>query len=113
VRLLATVDDPGALAAMARDALGPLGQLDEPGHADLVETLAALLAHNMHLAEAAEELYFHYNTIRHRLGRLRALLGERLTRPDERIGLSLAIAALRIAAVEQPQLAVTAGSSRR
>ncbi|MGN6189630.1 MAG: PucR family transcriptional regulator [Conexibacter sp.] len=103
VRLLATVDDPGALASMARDALGPLGALDEPGHADLVETLAALLAHNMHLAEAAEELYFHYNTIRHRLGRLRALLGERLARPEERIALSLAVAALRIAAIEQPQ----------
>ncbi|MBS1888678.1 MAG: PucR family transcriptional regulator ligand-binding domain-containing protein [Actinobacteria bacterium] len=112
LRLLATVEDPAALEQMARDVLAPLTLPDDD---DLVQTLAALLAHNLHVGEVAAELHFHYNTVRHRLGRLRALFGERLTDPEDRLALSLGIAALRIAALEagQPRSAArTTGSMR-
>jgi PucR family transcriptional regulator, purine catabolism regulatory protein len=107
VRLLASIPDV-ELAAMAREALGPLGDPGVPGRKDLLATLAALSAHNMRLADAAGDLYFHYNTVRHRLARLRLLLGSRIEDPDGRLSLSLAVAALRIVAVERPDLALGA-----
>jgi PucR family transcriptional regulator, purine catabolism regulatory protein len=103
-RLLALIPEVERLAAMAQDALGPLGEPDLPGRQDLLATLAALVAHNMRLADAAKDLYFHYNTVRHRLARLRKLLGSRIEEPDGRLSLSLALVALRIVAVERPDL---------
>jgi purine catabolism regulator len=103
VRLLASIP-VAELAAMAQEALGPLGDPALPGREDLLATLAALSAHNMRLADAAGDLYFHYNTVRHRLARLRRILGARIEEPDGRLSLSLALAALRIVAVERPDL---------
>jgi PucR family transcriptional regulator, purine catabolism regulatory protein len=104
-RLLARVTDLDRLATMALEALGPLGDPGLPGRNELLTTLAALLAHNMRLADAVGELYFHYNTVRHRLARLRSLLGTQLEEPEERLGLALALTALRVVAVERPELA--------
>jgi purine catabolism regulator len=104
-RLLALIPDVERLAAMAQDALGPLGEPDLPGRQDLLATLTALVAHNMRLGDTAKDLYFHYNTVRHRLARLRKLLGSRIEEPHGRLSLSLALAALRIVAVERPDLA--------
>ena len=95
-RLVANVTYGGALEAMAEDALGPLADPALPGRDELLETLAVLLDHNMSIAETAAELFFHYNTVRHRLGRLRELLGERLATPVGRTSLALAVAALRV-----------------
>jgi PucR family transcriptional regulator, purine catabolism regulatory protein len=110
VRLLASIPDV-ELAAMAREALGPLGDPGIPGGKDLLATLAALSAHNMRLADAAGDLYFHYNTVRHRLARLRLILGSRMADPDGRLSLSLALAAVRIVAVERPDLALGTGDA--
>jgi purine catabolism regulator len=95
-----TVDAPG-LEAMTADALGPLADPGLAGRDELLETLAVLLDRNMSITETAEELFFHYNTIRHRLGRLRGLLGDRLATPRGRTSLALAVAALRIARAER------------
>ncbi|MEA2445115.1 MAG: PucR family transcriptional regulator, purine catabolism regulatory protein, partial [Thermoleophilales bacterium] len=104
-RLTAQVDDRGALEAMAAAALGPLADPALPGRDELLQTLAVLLDHNMSIAETAAELFFHYNTVRHRLGRLRELLGERLSTPAGRTSLALAVAALRVARAEDEVLA--------
>jgi purine catabolism regulator len=104
-RLTALVPDRTALEAMAADALGPLADPALPGGGELLETLAVLLDHNMSIAKTAEELFFHYNTVRHRLGRLRELLGERLSEPSGRTSLALAIAALRVVRAEEGVLA--------
>jgi purine catabolism regulator len=94
-RLVAQARAPsGGLLALAEAALAPL---DLERDRDLVSTLDALLAHNLRIAGAAGELSFHYNTVRHRLARLRRLLGARLTAPEDRLALSLALAALRVA----------------
>jgi PucR family transcriptional regulator, purine catabolism regulatory protein len=103
-RLMGRIADTERLAAMAFEALGPLADPNGSGGRELVSTLAALLEHNMRLADAASDLYFHYNTVRHRLARLRTLLGPRIAEPDDRLSLSLALAALRIVAVERPDL---------
>jgi purine catabolism regulator len=100
MRLLAQVDDAG-LADRAAATLGPLADPDLPGRQDLLSTLEALLVHNMHLAAAAEDVFFHYNTVRHRLARLRDLLGPRLDSPRGRLGLSLALGALRLIEVDR------------
>jgi purine catabolism regulator len=111
VRLLTGIPDD-ELAAMAWEALAPLGDPSVPGREDLLATLAALCAHNMRLADAAGDLYFHYNTVRHRLARLRRIFGARIEDPGGRLSLSLALAALRIVAVERPDLAVAAGDGQ-
>jgi purine catabolism regulator len=99
-RVAAQVADRPALDAMAAAALGPLADRELPGRDELLETLAVLLDHNMSIAETAGELFFHYNTVRHRLGRLRELLGDRLATPEGRTSLALAVAALRVARAE-------------
>jgi purine catabolism regulator len=104
-RLAAYVADRPALDAIAAAALGPLADPALPGRDELLETLAVLLDHNMSIAETAAELFFHYNTVRHRLGRLRDLLGERLATPAGRTSLALAVAALRVARAEDAVLA--------
>jgi purine catabolism regulator len=111
-RLVAAIDDDEALLRMASEILDPIahvrGELDN----DLLETLAVLLAHNMRLSEASAELFFHYNTVRHRLGRLRQALGARLETPADRMTLILALTALRVRAAKEvaaPAAAHTGG----
>ena len=94
-RLFAHVSEPEKLRAMAREAIGPLAETDTPANVELLDTLLVLLARNMRLGDTADDLYFHYNTVRHRLGRLRKLLGDRLDSPQSRLSLFLALSALR------------------
>jgi purine catabolism regulator len=100
-RLAAEVGDPALLKTLAGDMLGVLVDPALSGGAELLETLAVLLDHNMSIASTAEELFFHYNTVRHRLGRLRELLGDRLATPEGRMSLALGVAALRVVNAEQ------------
>lgn len=99
-RLLAAVDDREALARMATEILEPVHDIDADGKRALLETLLVLLAHNMRLSDAAGDLYFHYNTVRHRLSRLREALGDRLDGPLRRVTLALALSALRVLAAD-------------
>ncbi|HEX4805747.1 MAG TPA: PucR family transcriptional regulator [Conexibacter sp.] len=100
-RLVAAIEDPALLERTALDALGALGDASLTGRPDLLDTLTALLAHNMRLPEAAAELYVHYGTVRHRLARLRELLGERLDEPDGRMALWLGVCAMRVLAADR------------
>jgi purine catabolism regulator len=100
-RLAANVGDCAVLERMAFDVLGPLADPALAGDVELLETLAVLLDHNMSIAETASELFFHYNTVRHRLVRLRELLGDRLATPAGRTSLALGVAALRVVNAEQ------------
>jgi purine catabolism regulator len=100
MRLLAAVQDRQALVRMANEILEPVTDIDAAGERDLVATLQVLLAHNMRLSDAADELYFHYNTVRHRLARLREALGGRLDGPLQRATLTLALSALDLQASE-------------
>lgn len=78
------------LQAFATALLGPLEAHDRKRKADLVPTLDAWLQHGGALAEAAEQLDVHRNTLAYRLGRVEQLTG--LTLSDTRTRLLLQVA---------------------
>jgi len=95
-RLLCHSLDPDGLVRTAKDVLGDLYPGVSKRDGDLLETLSSLLASNMSVRSSAEELYFHYNTVRHRLGRLRGSLGALLDDPYGRLEVSAAVSVIRL-----------------
>jgi purine catabolism regulator len=73
-RLLAQVGDE-ELQKFADEMLGPVTRLSEPDRTEMLNTLTALVEHNMNMAETARHLHYHYNTMRYRLAKLERLLG--------------------------------------
>jgi purine catabolism regulator len=95
-RLLCHAMDQEGLIRTARDVLGDLYPGESKRDGELFDTLSSLLASNMSVRSTAEELYFHYNTVRHRLGRLRSSLGQLLDDPYGRLELSAAVSVIRL-----------------
>jgi purine catabolism regulator len=94
-RLIALVPETGELQAFTRDVLGPLA-LGTTEAADLRETLQVLLDTNFNVAEAARLQFFHYNTMRYRVGKLERLLGPLSTDPHLRLDVAVALRVLEI-----------------
>jgi len=92
---------PALAARLERTALAPLAALPPATRERLLETLEAWLRHRGAASPAAAELHVHAQTIRYRVGRLRALLGERLDDPEGRLELELALRARRLAAISR------------
>ena len=95
-RLIALVPDVEELRAFASDVLGPVAE-PTPAAADLRATLRILLDTNFNVAEAARLQFFHYNTMRYRVGKLEKLLGPLSSDPHLRLDVAVALRVLEIA----------------
>lgn len=84
--------DDRLLAALRRQYLAPLAELNEGTRARLCETLTSWLMNMGNRKAVAEELHVHPQTVRYRLGRLRELFGPALEDPGTRAALLLALA---------------------
>lgn len=94
-RLIALVPDVAELRTFAHDVLGPLS-LETTEAIDLRETLQVLLDTNFNVAEAARLQFFHYNTMRYRVGKLERLLGPLSSDPHLRLDVAVALRVLEI-----------------
>lgn len=87
--------EPDALKAFHEERLGRLAQYDEKHNGQLLTTLESYLRCNT-LAEAAEALHIHRNTLLYRLQRLREVSGLDLENSETRLGLHLALRAAEV-----------------
>ena len=78
------------LADLVRHELGPLIQADAVSDGQLCSTLEMYLGTG-NAAEASRRLFIHYNTMKHRLGRVVELLGDVLEEPPKRLSLAFAL----------------------
>ncbi|MGY3564567.1 purine catabolism regulator [Sinomonas sp. RB5] len=93
--LLASEDVP--LADMAGEAIGPLVRFDRQHGAELVHTLETYLNLNGSVAQVAEQLNLHRNTVRYRLGQIAELTGYDPAVTADRVQLYLALAVKKVA----------------
>ncbi len=78
------------LAELVRHELGPLIEADAVSDGQLCSTLEMYLGTG-NAAEASRRLFIHYNTMKHRLGRVVELLGDVLEEPRKRLSLAFAL----------------------
>lgn len=90
-RLLALIPDGADLRRFVTESLRELATDDSPEYAGLRQTLSILIDTNMNVAETARLLFFHYNTLRYRIGKLEKILGPFTTDADLRLTLALAL----------------------
>jgi PucR C-terminal helix-turn-helix domain len=85
--------DPSLVDDLAADLLSPLSEENPASRARLEATLLAWLAHRGERAAAAAALHVHPQTVRYRMGRVRAAFGAALDDPDRRFALELVLRA--------------------
>jgi DNA-binding PucR family transcriptional regulator len=84
--------DLAALADLRARVLAPLSGLRPATAERLAETLRAWLLHRGRREEVAAALFVHPQTVRYRVGQLRALFGDALDDPRMTLELTLALA---------------------
>lgn len=94
-RLIAMVPDTEELRAFAHDVLGELAGATEEA-VTLRETLQVLLNTNFNVAEAARTQFFHYNTMRYRVGKLERMLGPVASDQNLRLDVAVALKVLEV-----------------
>lgn len=95
-RLLWGLRDDERLAAFAHQRLAPVLEHDRTHGAPLLPTLEALCDRHWHKADTARALGIQRQSVYARIERLRGVLGADLDHPEVRLGLELAVRALRV-----------------
>ncbi|MCY4010040.1 MAG: helix-turn-helix domain-containing protein [Anaerolineaceae bacterium] len=95
-RLITQLEERDALQSFARETLDELLEYDRRQNADLIHTLEAFFSAHGNLANTAEELNVHRNTLLYRLRRITEIGGVDLKQPETRLALQLALAVLRL-----------------
>jgi PucR family transcriptional regulator, purine catabolism regulatory protein len=95
-RLLWALRDDDRLAAFARQRLRPVLEYDRGRSATLLPTLQALCEHHWHKADAARALGIQRQSLYARVERLHRVLEADLEDPETRLGLDLAVRALKV-----------------
>nr|WP_246345090.1 helix-turn-helix domain-containing protein [Conexibacter arvalis] len=85
-------------AGLAEEALAPLAALPSATRERLLATLRSWLANHGSVVATAADLHVHAQTVRYRVGQLRALLGERFDAAEGRLELELALRARSLGA---------------
>jgi hypothetical protein len=101
--LLADGGDPGPMAELVTEWLGPLLAKDRGRRPKLLPTLAAYLDAGAAQQATADALGIHVSTLKYRLGRIAAVTGRDLAQPDVRFQLQVALTAHRTLSVLQTQ----------
>jgi purine catabolism regulator len=95
-RLLWGLRDHPRLTAFAQQRLRPLLEPETRRTAGLLPTLEALCASHWHKADAARALCIQRQSLYARVARLRLVLDADLDDPETRLGLELAVRAVRV-----------------
>lgn len=83
--------DAEALADLRAQVLAPLAAVRPSSREKLEETLRAWLLHHGRRDDVAGALFVHPQTVRYRVGQLRALYGGRLDDPEQVLALTVAL----------------------
>lgn len=96
LKLLAAIPERGLLQQFVDETLGPLNQDDARQQPVLLPSLEAWLQEHGNLANAANRLGVHRNTLSHRLQRIQQLSGVCLDDPHTRLNLAIALLIRRL-----------------
>ncbi|KAB8139967.1 PucR family transcriptional regulator [Chloroflexia bacterium SDU3-3] len=95
-RLLFLLRESPELWDFYRTTLAALAEYDQKQRAELLKTLEAFFASLGNLAQTAEALHVHRNTLLYRLKRIGEISGLNLEDPEERLALWIALKAHRV-----------------
>ena len=90
-RIVSIAESMTSLERFCYDAIGPLIDYDKENDTDLASTLRTFLEQNQNSTKTAKILFIHYNTLRYRLERINAILGDVLENPQHRLEIELAL----------------------
>lgn len=90
-RILSRFHDRGELEALYNETVGLLVAYDRKHQARLTETLFEYFGNNCGLAETAEKMFVHVNTLKYRLQKIEQLTGCSIHRAEERLRLHVGL----------------------
>lgn len=90
-RLLCYINNPEEIRAVYSNILGPLIDYDNQNNTNLKSTIKALFQTNCKLAETADTMFIHINTLRYRMRRAEEILQCDLRNQEDLFRLNLAL----------------------
>jgi purine catabolism regulator len=101
-RFLLSVENVSRLQEFVTVTLGPISRYEEKRHTQLLATLDEFLRANCSYQSTADVLGIHVTTLRYRLERIEMLLRKKLSDPDARFQLQLALNCHKLSSSMRP-----------